>query len=146
MVASVCMLMTAQVSKGGIRSREIILNGPPRGAALTNSRGILTLVSGVEDGKDYKGVQMNWGQMPKANSDGSADGMMLPITFPDNRITRSLAASSITLWSTPKDIWEGEAMQKYIKSPGTSGIVFDMKDLPPQKGLTILVFSRHRRH
>ncbi len=117
---------------------KTILNGPPRGAALTNSRGILTLVSGVEEGKDYKGIQVNWGQMAKSISDGSADGMMLPITFPDNRITRSLAAGDITLWSVPKDIWEGEGMQKYISSPGTSGIVFDLKDLPPQKGLTIV--------
>lgn len=117
---------------------KTILNGPPRGAALTNSRGILTLVSGVEEGKDYKGIQMNWGQMLKSITDGSADAMMLPITFPDNRITRSLAAGSITLWSVPKDIWESEPMQKYIKSPGTSGIVFDMKDLPLQKGLTIV--------
>jgi len=115
-----------------------ILNGPPRGAALTNSRGILTIVSGVEEGKDYQGLQVNWGQMAKTISDGSADGMMLPITFPDNRITRSLAAGSITLWSTPKAIWEGERMQKYIKSPGTSGLVFDLKDVAPQEGLTIV--------
>ncbi len=117
---------------------KTILNGPPRGAALTNSRGILTLVSGADDGKDYKGIQVNWGQMAKTISDGSADGMMLPVTFPDNRITRSLAAGDITLWSTPKDIWEGEGMQKYIKSPGTSGLVFDLADLPEQKGLTIV--------
>ena len=116
---------------------KTILNGPPRGAALTNSRGILTLVSGADEGKDYKGLQVNWGQMAKTITDGSADGMMLPITFPDNRITRALAAGDVTLWSTPKAIWEGEGMQKYIKSPGTSGLVFDLKDLPPQKGLTI---------
>lgn len=117
---------------------KTILNGPPRGAALTNDRQILTLVSGVEDGKDYKGIQVNWGQMAKTISDGSADGMMLPVTFPDNRITRSLAAGEMTLWSIPKDIWEGEGMQKYIKSPGTGGLVFDLDTLPPQKGLTIV--------
>ena len=117
---------------------KTILNGPPRGAALTNGRGILTLVSGANDGKDYKGIQVNWGQMPKTISDGSADAMMLPVTFPDNRITRSLAAGDITLWSIPKDKWEGQGMQKYIKSPGTGALVFDLKDLAPQKGLTIV--------
>jgi len=117
---------------------KTILNGPPRGAALTNSRGILTLVSGADDGKDYKGIQVNWGQMAKTISDGSADGMMLPVTFPDNRITRSLAAGEITLWSIPKDIWEGARMKKYVSSPGTAGLVFDLKDVPPQKGLTIV--------
>lgn len=117
---------------------KTILNGPPRGAALTNSRGILTLVSGADEGKDYKGLQVNWGQMAKTISDGSADGMMLPITFPDARITSSLAAGDMTLWSTPKAVWEGQGMQKYINSPGTSGLVFDLKDLPEQKGLTIV--------
>ncbi|MEM7440637.1 MAG: TAXI family TRAP transporter solute-binding subunit [Pseudomonadota bacterium] len=117
---------------------KTILNGPPRGAALTNSRGILTLVSGADDGKDYKGIQVNWGQMAKSISDGSADGMMLPVTFPDARITRSLSAGDMTLWSIPKDAWEGEGMQKYIKSPGTAGLVFDIADLPAQKGLTIV--------
>lgn len=117
---------------------KTILNGPPRGAALTNDRGILQLVSGVEDGKDYKGIQVNWGQMAKTITDGSADAMMLPVTFPDNRITRSLSAGDMTLWSIPKDIWEGERMQKYIKSPGTAGIVFDLADVAPVKGLTIV--------
>ena len=76
--------------------------------------------------------------MAKTITDGSADAMMLPVTFPDNRITRSLAAGDMTLLSIPKDIWEGEAMQKYIKSPGTAGIVFDLADVAEQKGLTIV--------
>lgn len=117
---------------------KTILNGPPRGAALTNDRGILQLVSGVEDGKDYKGIQVNWGQMPKTITDGSADAMMLPVTFPDGRITRSLSAGDMTLWSIPKDIWEGAAMQKYIKSPGTAGITFDLANVAPVDGLTIV--------
>ncbi len=95
---------------------KTILNGPPRGAALTNDRQILQLVSGIVDGEDYKGIQVNWGQMPKSISDGSADAMMLPVTFPDARITRSLAAGDMTLWSIPKDVWDGEAMQKYRNS------------------------------
>ncbi len=117
---------------------KTILNGPPRGGALTNGRGILTLVSGANEGKEYKGIQVNWGQMPKTISDGSADGMMLPVTFPDVRITRALAAGDITLWSVPIDKWESPGMQKYIKGPGTAGLVFDLKDLPPQKGLKIV--------
>lgn len=117
---------------------KTILNGPPRGAALTNNRGILQIVSGVEDGKDYKGIQVNWGQMPKTITDGSVDAMMLPVTFPDTRITRTLSAGDMTLWSIPKDVWEGERMKKYVKSPGTNPLVFDLKDLPTVDGLTIV--------
>ena len=129
---------SSSVKGWGDVAGKTILNGPPRGAALTNDRGILQIVSGVEDGKDYKGIQVNWGQMAKTITDGSADAMMLPVTFPDNRITRSLAAGDMTLWSVPKEVWEGERMQKYIKSPGTAGITFDLKDVAPQKGLTIV--------
>lgn len=129
---------SSSVKGWGDVADKTILNGPPRGAALTNDRGILQLVSGVEDGKDYKGIQVNWGQMAKTITDGSADAMMLPVTFPDNRITRSLSAGDMTLWSIPKDVWEGERMQKYIKSPGTAGLVFDLSDVAPQEGLTIV--------
>ena len=117
---------------------KTILNGPPRGAALTNNRGILQIVSGVEDGKDYKGVQVSWGQMPKTITDGSVDAMMLPVTFPDARISRTLSAGDMTLWSIPKDIWEGERMQKYVQSPGTVPLVFDLDDVAPVAGLTIV--------
>jgi len=92
----------------------------------------------VKDKTILNGPPRGWGQMAKTITDGSADGMMLPITFPDNRITRALSAGDITLWSTPKEIWEGEGMQKYIRSPGTSGLVFELKDLPPQNGLNIV--------
>ncbi|MCJ8308993.1 MAG: C4-dicarboxylate ABC transporter substrate-binding protein [Rhizobiaceae bacterium] len=129
---------SSSVKGWGDVAGKTILNGPPRGAALTNDRGILQLVSGVEDGKDYKGIQVNWGQMAKTITDGSADAMMLPITFPDTRITRALAAGDITLWSIPKDIWEGERMQKYIKSPGTAGITFDLSTIAPVDGLTVV--------
>lgn len=117
---------------------KTILNGPPRGGALTNNRAILRFVTGLEDGEGYSGLQMNWGQMPKAITDGSADMMMLPVTFPDVRITRALAAGNITLWSVPKEIWEGEGMQRYIQGPGNAGMVFPLTDLPTQEGLTIV--------
>ena len=117
---------------------KTVLNGPPRGAALTNDRQILQFITGFEDGKDYKGLQMSWGQMPKAILDGSADAMMLPVTFPDARITRSLAGGDMTLWSVPKDVWESAGMQKYIKSPGTAGLVFDLDSVKLPNGLTVV--------
>ena len=38
-----------------------IFNGPPRGAALTNARDLVRLVTGLEEKKDYTGIQVNWG-------------------------------------------------------------------------------------
>ena len=63
---------------------------------------------------------------------------MLGVTFPDTRITRSMAAGNMTLWSVPKDVWEGAGMQRYIKSPGTAGVEFPLSDVAPQEGLTIV--------
>lgn len=75
--------------------------------------------------------------MPKTIMDGSGDAMVLPIYFPDARITRALASGSITLYSVPKAVFESDAMQKYLKSPGTGVLVMDIGELKPQPGLTI---------
>ena len=59
-----------------------IFNGPPRGAALTNARDLVRLVTGLEEKKDYTGIQVNWGQAVKTIQDGSADAFVLPVSFP----------------------------------------------------------------
>ena len=116
-----------------------ILNGPPRGGALTNGRALIKIVAGLDDGDGYQGVQVNWGQAVKTITDGSVDAVVLPLYFPDARITRSLAAGNMTLWSVPKEVWEGEAMQTYLKSPGTGPLVFEIASaLQPQEGLTVM--------
>ncbi len=99
---------------------KTIYNGPPRGAALTNARSIIQLATGLKDGSGYKGVQVNWGQAVKTITDGSADAVVLPILFPDSRITQALASGSMTVWSTPKDKWESEGFQKYLRAPGSA--------------------------
>ena len=122
---------------GDLKGKKII-NGPPRGAALTNARALTKLVTGLTDGKDYKGVQSNWGQMVKTITDGSGDAMVLPITFPDTRTTRALASGAITWWSVPMKAWKSPGMQRYLKSPGTVPFIIDMKKVKPIKGLTIV--------
>ena len=121
---------------GDLEGKRII-NGPPRGGALSNARAMIKIITGLTDGEGYQGVQANWGQMPKTIMDGSGDAMVLPVFFPDARITRALASGSITLYSVPKAIYEGDAMQKYLRSPGTGAFVMDLKELKPQPGLTI---------
>ncbi len=116
---------------------KTIVNGPPRGAALTIARALVRLVTGYSDGKDYKGVQSNWGQMVKTITDGTGDAMVLPITFPDTRITRSLGSGSITLWSVPIEVWNSKPMRKYLKAPGIAPFVVDLKSVKPMKGLTV---------
>ncbi len=121
---------------GDLKGKKVV-NGPPRGAALTNARALVKIVTGLSDGKDYKGVQANWAQMVKTITDGSGDAMVLPIYFPDTRITRASASGNITLFSVPKDVYDGPMMQKYLKSPGTGAFVVDLKEVKPQEGVNI---------
>ena len=102
-----------------IKGRKVY-NGPPRGAALVQARAVTQLITGLKDGDDYEGVQVNWAQDVKTITDGSAAAMVLPTTFPDRRVTAGLASGKMTVWSIPKDKFESEAMKKYMSSPGNA--------------------------
>ncbi len=115
-----------------------IYNGPPRGAALSNARSIIQLATGLKDGPDYQGVQVNWGQAVKTISDGSADAIVLPVLFPDNRITQALASGNITVWSTPKDKFESESFQKYLNAPGSAPFTIPAAETKLGEGVTVI--------
>lgn len=107
-----------------------VWNGPPRGAALNSARQTITFGSGgYEDGKDYNGFQTGWGNLPSILVDGSAEAILVPLTFPSNRVTTALAAGEVNIISVPKDIFESEAMQKFLSAPGNSPIIIKEEDL-----------------
>ena len=116
-----------------------IYNGPPRGAAVTNARAIIQLATGLKEGEGYKGVQVNWGQAVKTITDGSADAVVLPILFPDSRITQALASGDMTVWSTPKDKFESEPFQKYLRAPGSAPFTLPISDASLGEGGVTLV-------
>ena len=115
-----------------------IYNGPPRGAALTNARSIIQLVAGLKEGEGYKGVQVNWGQAVKTITDGSAEAVVLPVLFPDSRITQAVASGNMTVWSVPKDKWETEAFTKYLRAPGSAPFTVDAASISLGEGVTIV--------
>ncbi len=114
-----------------------VLNGPPRGNALSGARAIIKVVTGLDDGEGYDGVQLNWGQMTSAIAANSADVMVLPLAMPDPIVTASLAAGNMTLWGIPKDAWESEGMQRYLSSPGKAPFVRNRSEFVEQEGLTL---------
>lgn len=97
-----------------------VMNGPPRGAALNNARSIIQIVTGLKDGEGYSGVQANWGQVAAVISDGTADAAVLPELFPSGRMVEIGAAGKLRAWSIPKDVFESEAMQRYMQAPGNA--------------------------
>jgi len=117
---------------------KTIFNGPPRGAALTNARLLIKTNTGLEEGKGYKGVQVNWGQAVKTMQDGSADAFVLPMSFPDPRVSASLASGNMTIFSMPKAVHESEDFEKVTKIPGTVRFSMPVADMGYGEGVTIV--------
>lgn len=115
-----------------------IFNGPPRGAALTNARLLIKLNTGLEEGKGYTGVQVNWGQAVKTIQDGSADAFVLPMSFPDGRVTAALASGDMTIWSLPKSVYDSDAFAKVGKLPGTVPTELKIADMGYNSGVTVV--------
>ncbi|MCJ8311071.1 MAG: C4-dicarboxylate ABC transporter substrate-binding protein [Rhizobiaceae bacterium] len=116
---------------------KTIYNGPPRGAALANAHAVIQLSTGLKEGDGYRGVQVNWGQAVKTITDGSADAMVLPILIPDTRITAAVAAGNITVWSVPKNKWDGEGFQRYQRAPGYAPFTLPVSEMDLGPGVTI---------
>jgi len=96
-----------------------VLNGPPRGAAVANSRALIQLFGGAKPDADYESVTVNWNQSASAMIDGTADVAVIPVAFPGPRVTQAGAAGAMTLYSLPKDKFESEAAQKLLNKPGS---------------------------
>jgi TRAP transporter TAXI family solute receptor len=96
-----------------------VLNGPPRGAAVNNSRALIQLFGGLKADADYESITVNWNQAAAAIIDGTADVAVIPVAFPGPRVTRAGAAGAMTLYSLPKDKFETEAAQKLLNKPGS---------------------------
>lgn len=129
---------SSSVKGWGDLAGKSIYNGPPRGAALTNARGVTKIVTGLDDGDGYTGVQVNWDQGAKTMMDGSADAFVLPSSFPDGRHTQAVSAGKITMWSMPKEAFESEANQKYMKAPGSGKVLIPLSEAVQPEGVTVV--------
>ena len=117
---------------------KTIWNGPPRGAALNNARAVGILAAGLKDGKDYKGVQQNWGQLMTTLVDGSVDGFILPSTWPHPYPTTMTAAGKVNVYSLPKAAMESALAKKMFGVPGNIPIIVDRKDMGYEKQITLI--------
>ena len=117
---------------------KTIWNGPPRGAALTNARQTLQISAGLADGKNYKGVQQNWNQLPTTLVDGSVDAFVFPVTWPHPRVTQMTSAGKVTVLSIPKDKFESDLAKKIIGVPGNIPIILPRDELTFGDELTLV--------
>ena len=107
----------------------IVYNGPPRGGALNNARSIIQIVTGLQEGEGYEGLQVNWGQQDSTVMGGEPDAMVLPELFPSSGFTTAASAGNMTIWSTPADIYDGEAFQRFLNAPGIAPFTIDRAEL-----------------
>ena len=114
-----------------------IFNGPPRGAALTNARLLIRLNTGLEEGDGYTGVQVSWGAAVKTITDGSADAFVLPMAFPDGRVTAAKNSGAMTIFSMSKEVFNGEAFGNIAKLPGTVPVEIPIADMGYSDGVTV---------
>lgn len=101
-------------------------NGPPSGGALVMSRQMMQAVTGFVEGEDYIGKQIDWGQQNAIFLDGSVDASLIPGTNPDANMPMLVAAGKVNLISVPKEVFGGEAFQRFARTPGRVPIEQDM--------------------
>ncbi len=118
-----------------------IFNGPPRGGALTNARAMIQITAGLKEGEGYEGIQSNWGQATTVIGGGGPDAIVLPEVFPSGRTSTLSAAGKMTAWSLPIDVFESDAMQKYIKAPGSAPIIMPVAEAAAALGDQFTVVS-----
>lgn len=111
-----------------------ILNGPPRGAATTNSRALIQLFGGAKPEADYESVTVNWNQVASAIIDGTADVAVIPVMFPGPRVTQAGAAGDMTMYSLPKEVFESEGAQKLLNKPGSVAYSIPLADAQAAMG------------
>ncbi len=111
-----------------------VMNGPPRGAATTNSRALIQLFGGAKFGDDYESITVSWNQIPSAIIDGTADVAVIPAMFPGPRVTRTGAAGAMSIYSLPKEVFESEGGQKLLNKPGSTAFQMPVSELQASLG------------
>ncbi|MCB1389384.1 MAG: C4-dicarboxylate ABC transporter substrate-binding protein [Rhodobacteraceae bacterium] len=122
---------------GGIAG-HMIFNGPPQGGALTGARQLVQLVTGMAEGSGYTAMQVNWGQAEGVILGGTVDAAIAPESHPSQRITAMAAAGRVTLYSTPREVWESEAFQRWANSPGNAPVTFAISALGYGDNVTVV--------
>ncbi|MBV0911141.1 TAXI family TRAP transporter solute-binding subunit [Anianabacter salinae] len=97
-----------------------IWNGPPRGAALTDGRTFIELVTGLKEGEGYEGVQSEWNEVVGDVTGGAVDAFVAPEGLPSGRITQMVAAGGMTLYDIPSDILASDMGKAVMSAPGHS--------------------------
>lgn len=118
-----------------------IFNGPPRGGALITARQVIRLTTGFQDGKDYTGKQIAWGQANSLFLDRSVDAAVRPGTLPADYMPIYSSAGKINLIGIPKAKYENATWKKFVKAPGYAPFVVEKKTLEGFYGANVRIIT-----
>lgn len=95
-----------------------IWNGPPRGAALSSGRAMISLLAGLKEGEGYEGVQTPWPDTVSTITGGGVDAWTSPDGLPSGRQIQIAAAGGTTLYDVPAAVLASELGQQVVAAPG----------------------------
>lgn len=106
-----------------------ILDGPPRGAATNEARSLIQVLTGLEAGTGFTAIESDWTQMATTITEGSVDVALLPEYIPSDRPLQALSAGRMNFYSIPIALFESEAVQRLLTSPGSAPLVLSAEQM-----------------
>jgi hypothetical protein len=106
-----------------------VLDGPPRGAATSEARSLIQVMTGLEAGAGFTAVESDWSQMATTITEGSVDVALLPEFIPSDRPLQALSAGRMNFYSIPIEQFESEAVQRVLTAPGSAPFVLSAEQM-----------------
>lgn len=106
-----------------------VLDGPPRGAATNEARSLIQVMTGLEAGTGFTGVESDWSQMATTITEGSVDVALLPEYIPSDRPLQALSAGRMNFYSIPIEQFESEAVQRVLTAPGSAPFILSAEQM-----------------
>ncbi|WP_136657616.1 TAXI family TRAP transporter solute-binding subunit [Nitratireductor sp. XY-223] len=95
-----------------------VFTGPPSGAASKNVEEVIKIETGLEAGKDYEAIHLNWGAGTQAMMDGKLDAMFNATTVGSANVEQIGLTNKIRFLGIDPKRLESPEYQEYLKVPG----------------------------
>ncbi|MEX3011195.1 TAXI family TRAP transporter solute-binding subunit [Hoeflea sp. TYP-13] len=95
-----------------------VFTGPPSGAASKNVEEVLRIETGLEAGKDYEAIHLNWGAGTQAMMDGKLDAMFNATAVGSANVEQIGLTNKIRFLGIDPEKLNSQEYKDYLKVPG----------------------------